>query len=354
MLENKLNELNIFALRDLARKSGVSSPTSKRKEELISEIVEIHSGKKQPEMKSKQGRPPKVFGYDFVDVFNATNQVGGIVSLKQKTKQFSDDDVKTLAGWLEPVNNNSAILWVNSNCKMEKFFVSKEVLQGVNIKIGDRAGAEVAVENNQQVISKIFSVNDVPVSKFNNKRVDYDSLEHCSVVKELKFSKPEYDNLNLNYAENVYIYGENNKTNSLFVLDMLKACKVRNKLYINVSMLEKNKFMLQGFEGVEKFVSGVEVQIESVCAMLMMAIERAKRIAEMGEDVVVAIDDMLSISAFDKDDFNFVKKLCSLSKLASNNGSVTLLAVMPNDKLIAIEKLADSRLKINNNMIEKY
>ena len=41
-MENKLNELNIFALRDLARKTGVSSPTSKKKEELIKNIIEIN------------------------------------------------------------------------------------------------------------------------------------------------------------------------------------------------------------------------------------------------------------------------------------------------------------------------
>jgi len=60
MLQDKLNELNIFALRDLARHTGVKSPTSKKKEQLIKEIVEITSGEKKPDVnKNKQGRVEK-------------------------------------------------------------------------------------------------------------------------------------------------------------------------------------------------------------------------------------------------------------------------------------------------------
>ena len=32
MLEKNLNELTVFALRDLARRTGVASPTNKKKE----------------------------------------------------------------------------------------------------------------------------------------------------------------------------------------------------------------------------------------------------------------------------------------------------------------------------------
>lgn len=354
MIEEKLNELNIFALRDLARKSGVASPTSKRKEDLIREIVEINSGKKQPEIKSKQGRPPKVFGYDFANVFTAMNQTSSTVSFNQNAKEFTDDDVKTVAGWLEPINNNAAILWINTNCKIESFFVAKELLQGVDVKFGDRAVAEIAVENNQQVIKKIFSINNCVISQFSNPRAEFSELNHSENVKLLEFEKTEYSNLKINQAENVYIYGEDNKLNTLIALDMLKSCKAKNKLYINVSMVEKNKSILSKMDNIEKFVSNVEENSDIVRNMIMLAVERAKRILEMGEDVVILVDDMLSLSGIDKENLNLIKKICSISKFVKNKGSITLLAVMPNDKLILIEKLADSRLKIVNNTIEKY
>ena len=93
MLEDKLNELNIFALRDLARKTGVSSPTSKTKAELIEGIVNIISGREQPQLnKTKQGRPPKVFGYDFASVLDSNLSLGAL-KLNQ-TVEVSDEETQ--------------------------------------------------------------------------------------------------------------------------------------------------------------------------------------------------------------------------------------------------------------------
>ena len=59
-MENKLYDLNIYALRELGRRVGVNSPTSKKKDELIKDILSIQSGEKEPvQQKTKQGRPPK-------------------------------------------------------------------------------------------------------------------------------------------------------------------------------------------------------------------------------------------------------------------------------------------------------
>ncbi|MCQ2564441.1 MAG: hypothetical protein MJ152_01080, partial [Clostridia bacterium] len=60
MTREELNELSIFALRELARRAGVASPTSKKKEELIVGILDITEGRAMPNIaKTKQGRPPK-------------------------------------------------------------------------------------------------------------------------------------------------------------------------------------------------------------------------------------------------------------------------------------------------------
>ena len=52
MLKEKLDALNIFALRDFARKMGVKSPTNKTKAELIKRITAIANG----EEKRRQSR----------------------------------------------------------------------------------------------------------------------------------------------------------------------------------------------------------------------------------------------------------------------------------------------------------
>ena len=101
MTEEQLNELSIFALRELARRTGVYAPTSKKKNELIREIIDISEGKKQPYIaKTKQGRPPKGIGYSFADIlmpktYLDMSQPSNIVSFNQKKVEFQYDDIKT-------------------------------------------------------------------------------------------------------------------------------------------------------------------------------------------------------------------------------------------------------------------
>lgn len=52
-----LNTLNLHSLRTYAREIGVKAPTSLVKKQLINEILLIQSGKKQPHISSKKGRP---------------------------------------------------------------------------------------------------------------------------------------------------------------------------------------------------------------------------------------------------------------------------------------------------------
>ena len=352
VMEKKLNELNIFALRDLARRTGVNSPTSKKKDELIKGILEIMSGEKQPEIsKTKQGRPPKVFGYDFAHVFDADFQHGSSMVFNQSVEDSQDEDMVTVAGWVELVNNNSAILWVNKDLKNEYYFVPKNVVGLIDLRMGDRVVGEVCVDDNQKVVKKIFSVNDCPVQHL-TRRLKFEDVEHCWLNKSLKFDK-EYSYLNLKFGENVYLYGSNNNCNTKIIIDALMHCQIQNKIYLNISLAEKNKIFLSKLQNCENFVANLTDDVDLVRRLVSLAMERAKRILEIGEDVVIAVDDLTSISGIDKDNLNLVKKLVSISKTGKEKGSITLLAVMPNEGLVQVEKLADKRLTIENDQITK-
>lgn len=353
MLENKLNELNIFALRDLARRAGVSSPTSKKKEELINGIVAIMSGEKQPDVnRTKQGRPPKVFGYDFSDVLNAKVVPLNQLILNQPTKEYSDEDITTVAGWLEPVNNGAAIMWINKNFKNENYYVSKELFAGRDIRCGDRVVAEIGTKDNQQFVKKIFSVNDVPLLQLNN-RVKFEDICHEDLDESLSFEKEEFNSLEIEKGTNVFVYGEDNAENTMAVVGMLNSCKSEHKIYINISLTEKNKTRLQNLKNVEAFVANLCDELDVVRRVILLAVERIKRILEIGESVVVVVDDMQSIYGLEKDGPTLVKNLVSTTKSNIEFGSISLIALMPNNNLVQIEKLADKRLKIINKNVEK-
>ena len=353
MLEEKLNELNIFALRDLARRTGVSSPTSKKKDELIRGVMEIMSGEKSPEVnKTKQGRPPKAFGYDFANVLTS-NQNLSYISLNQNVINYEADDIKTVAGTLELVNGNAAILWVEKNLNNENYFVSSNILKGYDLRTGDRVVAEVCVDDNQQVVKNLFSINDCPITQFSNVRKNYIDVQHQLPSRCLSFNNDTYANLKLKMGENCYIYGDNNNVNTTKIIELMNSCNVENKIYINISLAEKNKIFLSNINASEKFVANLVDDSLISQRIVNIAVERAKRILENGEDVLVVVDDISSIIGLGKEGENLVKNLVSSAKETGASGSITLLAVMPCNGFNQIEKLADVRLNICNDLISK-
>ena len=352
MLNEKLNELNIFALRDLARKTGVSSPTSKTKDELIKRITAIMNGEEKPvENRTKQGRPPKVFGYDYLGVMSENNIFSSKLQLNQNPVEYECCDVKTVVGTLEIAQSNTAILLVNQKGLNYKYLVPKEVMVQFNLKTGDRLVVEVEPDENRKIVRGIFNINGCPLASFSNERVEYSSVEHSNKLEQISFSEA-VQNLEINKGENVYVYGSNNKENTNVALQVLKAASVQNKIYLNISITEKTRASLP-YCKAEMFVADINEEMVDIQRVVMLAIERAKRILECGEDVLIVVDDMLSVLAAEKEKINLLRNLASISKQTTNHGSITLFAIMPDNSLNQIEKLADRRLKLENtNLIE--
>lgn len=343
-MENNLNDLNIYALRELGRRVGVNSPTSKKKEELINDILSIQSGKKQPEkQKTKQGRPPKTFAYSLGLMDNLKN-----ITLNQNSKEYDSLETETTAGYIELINNNSAFLWVEKFNTYVNYFISSQIVEKYNLKTGDRVVVKLIKDANQTTIADIYNINGCPQEKYNKNRVDYFSFEPIIPNKKLLFKKEEYNNLSIKNGENIYIYGSNNNVNTCTIIDMLNTCENEHKIYVNISVAEKNKVYLNNIKNAEKLTANITDDIDLTKRILTLAIERAKRVLETGNDVTIFVDDMQSISSVDS---LFVKSLTSLAKQTKKAGSITLIAIMPNQNLTYIEKLADKRLNIVDNSI---
>ena len=351
MLNEKLNELNIFALRDLARKTGVSSPTSKTKDELIRRITAIMNGEEKPaEIKTKQGRPPKVFGYDYLGVMSENNLFSTKLQLNQQQVDYeASDDVLTAVGTLEIAQNNTAILLINHKGLNFKYLVPRELILQFKLKTGDRLVVEVDPDENRKIVQSIFNINGCPVANFSNDRKEYSNIPHSLEVERINFSE-DIHNLEINKGENVYVYGTNNKENTNIALKVLNSALVQNRIYLNISMTEKTRSVLT-YGKSEMFVADINEDIMDIQRVVTLAIERAKRILECGEDVLIVVDDMLSVLGAEKEKINLLRNLSSISKYAANNGSITLFAIMPDNSLNQVEKLADRRYKIENNIL---
>lgn len=350
MNKEQLNELNIFGLREIARRTGVSSPTTKKKEELIDGILAIRSGKMKPHVrKTKQGRPPKEFALkDFVDDFlNDEIKPSRVLTLKQETTKYGLGDIETVGGYVELFANNSALLSVIENCEYASFFISQNLVEEYGLRAGDKVVAELGNENGKVFVKSIYNINNCPIIKFSKQRKNYHELEHEVSSKKLPFSNAGYDKFNIKFGESVYFYGIDNNQNTISVANMLNDCKVENKIYINVSLADKNKHCLNLLNNVEKFVANLTDNIADAQKVVSIACERAKRIMENGENVVVVIDDLLSIQGVDNSNYSLMKNLITLTKNSRKSGSITLFSIMPNNGLVLAEKLADKRIQVS-------
>ncbi len=356
MTEEQLNELSIFALRELARRTGVYAPTSKKKSELISEIIEISEGKKKPYIaKTKQGRPPKGIGYSFADILmpktyiNTQPSSSNIMTFNQNKIEFQYDDIKTVSGYAELLSDKSAFLWVRRQENYLHYFIPENIIKEYDIKTGDKLLVELSSDESQMIVKSIFNINDFPILKYEKNRKNYFDIEHIEPNKILEFNKDEYNQFNIKMGENVYLYGSDNKNNTEIIINLLNSCKINKKIYVNVSIAEKNKYLLNKLENTELFISSITAEMDLVKRLINIAAERAKHLLENGENVLIAIDDVLSLSGIDTSDLLITKNLLSLTKCGKDAGSITLFAIMPLEKNINIfEKLVDKRIKITD------
>ena len=353
MTEQQLNELSIFALRELARRTGVYAPTSKKKGELIKEIIDISEGRKQPHIaKTKQGRPPKDIGYSFADILMPKSYMNFAQETKtytfnQKNSDVLSDDTKTISGYAELLNNNTAFLWNRREENYSKYFISENLVEKYGIKTGDKLLVEVSSDENQMMVKSVFNINDIPIMKYNHIRKNYYEVEHVEPKRSLVFDQEKYNIFDIKMGESVYLYGSDNKENTDIIIDLINSSQIQKKIYINVSIAEKNKYFLKKLKNAELFISSITAEMDNAKRLIVIAIERAKHLFEQGENVLLAVDDVLSLSGIDSSDLVLTKNLLSLTKCGRNAGTISLLAIMPADRNIRFfEKLVDKRIII--------
>jgi len=86
--------------------------------------------------------------------------------------------------------------------------------------------------------------------------------------------------------------------------------------------------------------------LETSKRIVTLAIERAIKLIEQNKDVLIVVDDALSVAGVDSLELPILKRLMSITK-NGKNGSISIVAIMDKDKQInQIEKLADNRIDI--------
>lgn len=175
--ETTLGSLRIHELRDLARKIGVKCPTAKKKEDLISQSMQILKGEAQPYVApSKKGRPNKSTSQvkSLVEFFMPEDlEIASDIEYKpydsidlfagMPAAEYGCNEIEQVSGLVEINNNGFGIIRVNDFETSDKDVFIHEMFVGkYNLKSGDYvvANAKEVMADRPRSVTNIISVND--------------------------------------------------------------------------------------------------------------------------------------------------------------------------------------------------
>lgn len=322
--KNSLLKLGIFELRSVGRDLGVKSPTSKKKEDIIEEILAITSGEKEPYVRpNAKGRPPLAtskFGYQATDV---PDEVLWDMPMATELKVSSNSDEESVREGIVCITTKGfGFVQADYNVDTKNdAYLETTFITRYKLKTGDKV--EVVVKE----IPSQFIPTVIDVRKVNGHPaiLNEKHLKTFNIVKGKKL-------IGMYKGENIF--------NGERVLITSTPSDVIN-FYNNY---KGTKFLVNANSLPEEFIDGA---INASCfdkpstryRTLDIVVNSAMRLAERGEDVVVCVADIaflpiaymeynsetLGESSYTTESLLKLKQIIANGKALEGAGSVTLI-----------------------------
>ncbi len=309
-----IEKLRIHELRDYARKLGISSPTTMKKEDLLSSILEIVSNKSL--LSSNNGEQE---GLDFFALLTAENSGilsdlleggkkngkntmlikknnksdNGIIdfknvepftySLGQKSADYSGDVVVCLCGYVDIHSNGYGILRYEGFVPSDNdAFFTSALVKKYNLKKGMfiSGNAKYVIEGKPRVLYEITEIQDKNIFKNSE---DFEDFALNGLGEELYLDK---HNLAIRLGERDYINSATLEQLVALGYDIVEENSSYVKL-INVKAKPEDKYQSDGkLEIINIPFSKTELEVINTVELVL---ERVKREYELGKSNVVII-----------------------------------------------------------------
>lgn len=386
----KLQELGIFEIRNIAREVGVYSPTTLKKEELIEKIMRIINGIDKPYIKkTKQGRPPKNI--------QSINQIMDVIvpakifenNKTTKDCYFNDlndsIDVNVMGtnetyfkSLVYVYNNGEYALAFIQDYKEEKehvVFINNNQVEFYKLKSGDEiAGKHLFIDNDKPFILKeIYSINGISFTEnftrkdefvnlpalFPKEKIKLDIYKNCEqIYKDIDLFNP------LAKGQRSVLLNKNDNYLNYQILNRLTTSNNNLKgLAILIDEVPENYFELLNIKDRVEILSNNYTKSENLKLEIDVKIQKLLRQVENGEDVILFINDITKLSNYlsnlyilEKNSVEtskiyaeeYVKKILLLGKY-TGVGSLTLTVCSTYDNFV--KKLENKYSGIFNNLI---
>lgn len=368
--EDELNKMTVFQLREVARDIGVSSPTSKKKEEIIAQYRGIVDGEIQP-TKSTRGRKPmnkprELESSDKAEKSAAVkekslkkpNAERDNFSAAQQSEENAESELEEKHGVLDIHPDGYGFLRAE-NCEYgnKDTYVSAKLIKSIGLRAGDKVvgRAKRNAENKPPALVVVDEVNGNPPENL-RQRPNFDNLVPIypdeRLRLELKAGKSDFA------IRCIDLIAPIGKGQRAMIVSPPKAGKttllkkIANSISLNYPDVllfvllvderpEEVTDMQRSING-EVIYSTFDETPEHHCKSAELLIERAKRNVELGKDVVIIMDSLTRLAraynltipptgrtlsgGIDPGALHSPKRFFGSARNIENGGSLTIIA----------------------------
>ena len=369
---------SIHQLRNYGREIGVDTPTKKKKEELVADIVAILAGELEPIMRSRRGAPVKNEHVDpllehaiaklryvwFAGVeppvkltYFESHMPRNVLMIKSDDNSMTFEEYhsqRIFMGQLEVVDDIPSLVSVNGDLSDERLAVSIELIRKYGLREGDLITCHVFKKMGVMAAKNILTVNGLVVGT--STRFVYDLEELGSPREKIVFSSSKNQSpvtkymdylLPLGYGQRCLLASAPKAGKSVYLRDMAKALSVDvDHRRVFVLLIDQSpeliasyqRFMQPQYLAATTFEDETEQHVFSA----EMLLKRAKRFAEMSYDVVLIVDSLSKIAkayndtayseggkmlpcGLESKTLHYIKKYFGSARAFANKGSLTVI-----------------------------
>lgn len=349
-----LSTLSVNSLRSYAREVGVAKPTTKKKQQLIEEILGIFSGEILPQPKATMGAPVKDSGVDVTAVKKEverihlqcySNAMG--ISMEELKKNFGDEktvepfdfkkslqelredggnvvrfadpgakerdihkilEKEIYRGQLETLNSVVLLLSLDGMDYEPKIIVPINLLRENGLREGDIISCYAEKSHNALVATEILTINDRSVEDV--KRSKFEDSIACYPTERIHLYSDKTDSIAMKYLQWLLPFGKGQrgcitsapkggKTNLLY--DVAKSAIANNPyLTVMVLLIDQPPESIGAFRKIISSENIVYTTYEDEPERQVFAanflLKRAKRLAECGRDVLLLVDSLNALA----------------------------------------------------------
>jgi len=384
-----LSLLDIHSLRNYGRFIGVSRPTTKSKETLIGDIVAILAGELAPIPISNQGAPVK----------NQQVDERILKKIKElKAEFFTNDIIMDIEikddfeeRYAEARKNALGILYVADPAEEERGFINKLVVSGqvynsagdyflypldcpeegelipipleliekYDLRNGDAITCHYREKDKKKTVAVILTVNEIYVDYLPTRAYFDECGVRHSQDKLHFFNGKKYSQITQKYAqwimpiakgERVCVISPPKAGKSKFLLQLAEAVSDLNERVQNFALLVDQSYesiteFRKIFDEEHLFYTTYEDVPERQVFLAKFILQRVKRLAESGKDVVLFIDSLTALArAFNETEescggktlvcgletktVRYLKTYFGTARCLQGGGSVTIIAAL--------------------------